>query len=481
MIKLNIIILLSVFLLSNISGIIASSLVTFEDRLKVIKLLKIYDDDNLDEYMTRNDFARCIVKASSSKDKGLDYVDVVTKNGYMFRSINGDFKGEDFIRYNDVSRACLALLGYTNDDFTGNQVIGRNAKFKELFLDENIDKKVNDYFTKRDVLNAIYNTLRTEEHISSSKESNVVDGSLNDEANESINKKDFLLENNDDEDKNVKSISELIGLNGSDNANSSLKTSSGKINILSNTSNKSFYGKKVFDKLVLKINNELNADAYIEKELIGPYIIKPGMSFTSKFEITDNNVYINGLKAKKEDLEYDIGAYGFALVYYDNTNSVIYAYTYREDIEANVYLRKDYVNEVYYNASDMTKPYKLLIGNNKYYIDNEDMKVMFSPSGKYREGDQVLYIASKYLDKGSYSPVDITYDEINKRYHFFTGKDGREIYYNSGDKRWYYDAFIEDDSEVGYKTVKREYTGSFIVPEYDEEHISGGIIYAMKY
>ena len=233
--------------------------------------------------------------------------------------------------------------------------------------------------------------------------------------------------------------------------------------------------------MILKLNNELNADAYIEKELIGPYIIKPGMSFTSNFEITDNNVYINGMKVKKSDLEYDIGAYGFALVYYDNTNSVIYAYTYREDIEANVYLRKDFVNEIYYNASDMTKPYKIMIGNNKYFIDSEDMKVMFSPSGKYRQGDSILFIASKYLDKGTYSPVDITYDETNKRYHFYIGSSSREVYYSSSDKKWYYDAIIEDDSEVGYKTIKREYTGSFVVPEYDEERISGGIIYAMKY
>ena len=67
------------------------------------------------------------------------------------------------LTYNDLSRACLALLSYTNDDFRGNQVIGRNMKFKSLGLDENIEKNNGEVLTKKDIINGIYNTLKEKE------------------------------------------------------------------------------------------------------------------------------------------------------------------------------------------------------------------------------------------------------------------------------------------------------------------------------
>ena len=69
--------------------------------------------------------------------------------------------------YRDLIRACIALLGYENSDFTGNQVNGRYELFCSLRMNENIDKTINEYVTKKDCVNAIYNTLKTNKKNSS--------------------------------------------------------------------------------------------------------------------------------------------------------------------------------------------------------------------------------------------------------------------------------------------------------------------------
>lgn len=147
-------------------------------RNQVIFLADIADNINLDALITRGEFARMVVKTSPYKDTISDfaesaafsdvpithpyasYIKIATKYGYMVSYLGGLFKPDEYVSFREVSRACLALLGYTNEDFAGNQTFGRILKFCELDLNKNIDKSQIEYLTKTDCINAIYNTLR---------------------------------------------------------------------------------------------------------------------------------------------------------------------------------------------------------------------------------------------------------------------------------------------------------------------------------
>lgn len=155
------------------------ALKTENDKIDTLVLLKIIEDGgNLDTNVTRAEFSKIVIRASEDRNKVSDYIleavcnDVsidtpyaayinkALEKGYMFTYLGGIFKPYDYVTYSDLTRACLALLSYTNDDFRGNQVIGRNLKFESLGLNENIDKRDSDVITKRDIINGIYNTLK---------------------------------------------------------------------------------------------------------------------------------------------------------------------------------------------------------------------------------------------------------------------------------------------------------------------------------
>ena len=65
------------------------------------------------------------------------------------------------------------MLGYTSEDFTGDQVNGRSAKFQFLELGEGIDRESGETLNKKDCINLFYNLLRTK-----SKGSNTIYGSI---------------------------------------------------------------------------------------------------------------------------------------------------------------------------------------------------------------------------------------------------------------------------------------------------------------
>lgn len=168
--------LIFMLIFTNLS--FAKSVKDEQYRIDTLITLKIIEDGgNLDSNVTRAEFAKIIVRASENNKKVADniseavcndvnidtpyaaYIKNTLENAYMFTYLGGFFKPYDFVSFSDLSRACLSLLSYKNEDFRGNQVVGRNNKFRSLKLDENIDKNDTDLVTKRDIINAIYNTL----------------------------------------------------------------------------------------------------------------------------------------------------------------------------------------------------------------------------------------------------------------------------------------------------------------------------------
>ena len=338
------IILIIVIILQQTSTLFSKPVKTENEKLESLVTLKILEDlGNLDKPVERAEFAKIIVRSSkfrentpeyinedvcndvSSKTPYAPYIKKVLDEGYMFTYLGGIFKPKEYVTYSDLTRACLALLSYSNDDFRGNQVIGRNLKFESLGLDENVNK--NEVLNKKDIANGIYNTLK--EKI---KDSN------------------------------------------------------------------SIYGTSIFKDLIVDSDNEINASEYIKKDIKGPNFAKSIDQVDTRFELNDNNIYINGVKSKKSDLTYDIEAYGYAIYYIDNTNNILYAYTERQDIAAPVMLRKGYVYKIYYSASNFFIPYRVDIDNYKYYLDSEEVKFAFSANGRFKEDDYIVYIYNKMND-----------------------------------------------------------------------------------
>lgn len=152
---------------------------TENDKFEALVTLKIIEDTgNLDKSVTRAEFTKIIIRASKYRENTPEYISENVCNdvssitpyapyikraldeGYVYTYLGGYFKPDEYVTYGDLSRACLSLLSYTNEDFRGNQVIGRNLKFKALKLDENIEKSENEILSKKDIMYGIYNTLK---------------------------------------------------------------------------------------------------------------------------------------------------------------------------------------------------------------------------------------------------------------------------------------------------------------------------------
>ena len=319
-----------------------------EMRTQVLYLADIITNDSfMNDFITREEFSRMVVKASKYKDvvnnydtttafgdvdasnQYASYVKIATKEGYMTSYLGGIFKPLDYVSFKDLIRACLALLGYSNTDFKGSQIQGRYELFCSLKMNENIDKGINDFVTKKDCVNAIYNTLKTK-----SKDSNSV------------------------------------------------------------------YGTTVFKDLSVNSDGDLNATGLTKTKLEGPFILKRGEAFNLAipFDITTSNIFINGTSQTLEQTMRELNNSGYLVYYYNTTTKTIYVYKEGTTLESSVLVKKGYVNHIYYSASDTVTPTRVEIDLSYYNLSGSEVKFAFSYSGTIHVGDQIIFIYKKSSD-----------------------------------------------------------------------------------
>ncbi len=341
-----------IFLVLIIISIVSNTFTSFsataagqELRTQTLYLADIIENDNaMNDFITRGEFARMIVKASPYKDSAsiydsntgftdvsLEYayapfVKIASKEGYIASYLGGLFKPLEYVTYRDLIRACLTLLGYTNDDFTGNQISGRLEMFTSLKMNDNIDKSINDYVTKKDAVNAVYNTLKT-------------------------NKK------------------------GGNSA----------------------YGPTVFTNLSVNSDGDLNATGLTKTKLNGPYILKRGeaLNLSIPFDITTANIFINGTSANLETLYRELNNQGYLIYYYNETTKTIYIYKEGTTLESSTMVKKGYVNHIYYNAGDTVTPTRVEIDLSNYTLGSSEVQFAFSYAGTISVGDQIIFIYTK--------------------------------------------------------------------------------------
>ena len=313
-----------------------------EMRTQVLYLADIITNDNyMNDYVTRAEFARMVVKASKYKDsvsyydaitafsdvdnssEYAPYIKLATKEGYMTSYLGGTFKPNEYVTYKDLTRSCLALLGYENSDFVGNQIAGRYELFCSLKMNDNIDKTINDFITKKDCIKGIYNMLKTKSKGSSAA-----------------------------------------------------------------------YGTSIFKDMSVNSDGDLNATGLTKTKLEGPYILKRGEAFNLAipFDITKANIFINGVSQTLEQTMRELNDKGYLVYYYNKTTKTIYLYKEGTTLESSTMVKKGYVNHIYYSASDTITPTRVQIDLAYYTLSGSDVKFAFSYAGTIHVGDQILFI-----------------------------------------------------------------------------------------
>lgn len=151
-------------------------------RKKVIGVAGIMSvGTGMGEQVTRAQFAQMLVNASAYRDTLPTnsvvsvYADVPRNNEYaasiriaaeqkwMVGYLGGQFRPDQAVTLQEAVRGLLGLLGYTNEDFTGDTSGARMSKYYALEMNSEVDLKLNEILTRNDCVNLFYNLLKTED------------------------------------------------------------------------------------------------------------------------------------------------------------------------------------------------------------------------------------------------------------------------------------------------------------------------------
>ena len=138
-----------------------TSAANFQMREQVVDLVGIMSVTDATAQVSRADFAEMLVKASSWRENltstavsvfadvpashpSAIYIRIAASQGWMTGFLGGLFKPDDYITYKDAVKAILALLGYTDDDFTGDLASSRISQFNYLELNEEVTNRQAD-------------------------------------------------------------------------------------------------------------------------------------------------------------------------------------------------------------------------------------------------------------------------------------------------------------------------------------------------
>lgn len=309
---------------------------------KVVGMAGIMNITNTQAPLTRGEFARILVQASSfanavsksgntsvfadvPKDhEYASYVRIAVEKGWMNGYLGGVFKPDEKVTLQDSLRSVLALLGYQDSDFTGDQTGARISKAHFLKLDDRIDKEPAEVLTRGDCISLMYNLLKTK----------------------------------------PKDGAEIYG--------------------------------KMFG-CELTSDGEINPLTLADNGLKGPKLIRKvsELSMFLPFELKRANVFINGESSSADALKSVIGS-GYAVVYYHPGSKTIWAYT-EEGAEAGRGVIRGTISNIYYSSANVITPSAVTLegGGIQYQLKSSQMQFAFSMYGNNRVGDKVTLVYEK--------------------------------------------------------------------------------------
>ena len=324
----------------------------FDLRKKTVGLAGIMNTGvNMNTFVTRGEFARMLVLASSYSDvlaancTGNVYADVpaageyasairiCAENDWMRGYLGGVFGPDQTVTLNDAERAMLTLLGYTDKDFEGDVVNRRAAKADSLALTENVTRALTEGLTYADCINMFYNLMRC---------------------------------------STTQGKAYVTVLGGSLNAD-------GEVNALGMTDN-SLKGPKYFT----------NAGSLAD---------------WLPFEKSAASVYIDGEASSWSSLQSLTGS--GAVVYYSAKAKTIWAYAVDGGIkETGKGAMRGTITNILYQSSDTLTPSGVEIDGVEFSLDSSDMQFAFSIYGSARVGEKITVL---YTARGTSKPVVLDY------------------------------------------------------------------------
>lgn len=168
-----------VFALEKSAGVSQNGIIEIVGALGIMRG-DAYGNLNLENKVTRAEFVKMAVMASSHKDDSgvrpsyslfpdvsaahwaSGYIKTAIDAGYVNGYIDGTFRPQGNVKLEEAVSIVLKLLGYTASDFSGIWPSGQITKYKSLKLNTDVLAKEGEELTRRDCMYIIYNTLCTE-------------------------------------------------------------------------------------------------------------------------------------------------------------------------------------------------------------------------------------------------------------------------------------------------------------------------------
>lgn len=161
-----------------------STMPTEQEVITIVGILEImngdyYGDLHLDDYVTRAEFTKMALSASSFKNSvnkaskispfadipashwASGYIVTAVTNGYLRGYVDGTFRPNNRVTLEEAVTVMLRILGYTELD-SGKYPSSQLAKYYDMKLDNMIGAKQGQALTRRECMYLIYNCLCAE-------------------------------------------------------------------------------------------------------------------------------------------------------------------------------------------------------------------------------------------------------------------------------------------------------------------------------
>ena len=152
---------------------------------QVIRATGIMEGDadgnmNLDNTVTRAEYAKMLVAASTYQDKvsgasnsspfkdvpythwAAGYIKTAVEQGWLSGYLDGSYKPNNTVTLEEAATGALKLLGYTTEDFSGSYPYGQLALYESLGLDTKVTASQGTAMTRRNMMYLFYNLLNAE-------------------------------------------------------------------------------------------------------------------------------------------------------------------------------------------------------------------------------------------------------------------------------------------------------------------------------
>ena len=182
--KLISLVLSAAMLLGSVPAAFAASETSDSVIEQVVKSAEIMVGDssgnmNLDRTVTRAEYAKMLVCASTYKDQvsgasnsspfkdvpythwAAGYIKTAVQQGWLSGYLDGSYKPNKTVTLEEAATGVLKLLGYSTTDFSGSYPYGQLALYQSLSLNSRVTATKGTAMTRRNMMYLFYNLLNT--------------------------------------------------------------------------------------------------------------------------------------------------------------------------------------------------------------------------------------------------------------------------------------------------------------------------------